>query len=178
MAASGDYGYGNGAPLIGSVSYPSASRYAVAVGGTTLTRAGNRRGFTERAWAYTTSGCSAYIAKPRWQHDALCGKRTTADVAAVADPTTGLAVYDTYGFGGWQQVGGTSAAAAVVAGVFGLNVHHGAVPAPARLYRPGAQTFDITVGANGSCDGSYLCTSTKGYDRPTGVGTPDGPSAF
>ncbi len=178
VVASGNYGYGNGAPIIGSVSYPSASRFAVAVGGTTLTPAGNDRGFTETAWSSTTSGCSAYIAKPRWQHDPLCAKRTTADVAAVADPSTGLAVYDTFGFGGWQQLGGTSAASAIVAGVFGLRDRTGSVPAGARLYRPGAGLFDVTEGANGRCRQSYLCTAAPGYDGPSGVGTPDGISAF
>jgi hypothetical protein len=26
----------------------------------------------------------------------------------------------------------------------------------------------------GYCDGSYVCTGVKGYDGPTGLGTPDG----
>lgn len=178
VAASADYGYGNGAPLIGSISYPSASRYSVAVGGTTLTPSGNDRGFTETVWASTTSGCSAYIAKPSWQPGRLCAKRTTADVAAVADPGTGLAVYDTFGYDGWVQVGGTSLAAAIVAGIYGLNGEAGSLPPAASLYQPGASLFDVSEGANGKCKGTYLCTARPGYDGPSGVGTPHGDTAF
>jgi hypothetical protein len=178
VVAAADYGYGNGAPLIGSISYPSASRFAVAVGGTTLTPSANDRGFTETVWANTTSGCSAYIAKPTWQHDRLCGKRTTADVAAVADPATGLAVYDTFGYDGWVEVGGTSLATAVVAGIYGLNGQPGSTRPAADLYAAGASVFDVTEGANGECKGSYLCTARVAYDGPSGVGTPNGDTAF
>jgi hypothetical protein len=38
--------------------------------------------------------------------------------------------------------------------------------------------FDVTSGSNGSCGGSYLCTSVPGYDGPTGLGTPNGTGAF
>ena len=37
---------------------------------------------------------------------------------------------------------------------------------------------DVVSGSNGSCSGSYLCTSAAGYDGPTGLGTPNGVSAF
>lgn len=178
VAASGDYGYGNGTPLIGSISYPSASTHAIAVGGTTLTAASNARGFTETAWADTTSGCSAYIAKPAWQHDPACGRRTTADVAAVGDPSTGLATYDSYQSPGWQQIGGTGLSAGIIAGVYGLASGAGHATDARSLYRPGASLFDVTSGSNGTCKGSYLCTARTGYDGPSGVGTPDGIGAF
>src|SRR5262249_3597783 len=58
-ASSGDDGYG--------VSYPAASRYVTAVGGTSLTRGGGSRGWSETAWSGAGSGCSAYEAKPAWQ---------------------------------------------------------------------------------------------------------------
>ena len=54
----------------------------------------NARGWTETAWSGAGSGCSAYEAKPSWQTDTGCAKRTVADVSAVADPNTGVAVYD------------------------------------------------------------------------------------
>lgn len=108
VVASGGYGYGNGAVLIGGVGYPAASRYAMAVGGTSLIRDGSARGWTETAWDGATSGCSAYIGKPGWQRDKLCGMCTVADISAVADPHAGLAVYDRFGYDGWLQVGGTS----------------------------------------------------------------------
>ncbi len=56
-ASSGDSGFG--------VSYPAASPFLTAVGGTSLTRAaGTARGWTESAWDGAGSGCSACEAKP------------------------------------------------------------------------------------------------------------------
>ena len=79
----------------------------------------------EHAWSGAGSGCSAYVKKPSYQHDAHCGLRTVADVSSDADPDTGLAVYDStpnpYGITpGWLEVGGTSAASPLIAGVIGL----------------------------------------------------------
>jgi subtilase family serine protease len=71
----------------------------------------------ESAWNHTSSGCSAYESKPAWQTDSGCARRAVADVAAVADPATGVAAYDTYRASGWQVFGGTSVSAPVVAGV-------------------------------------------------------------
>src|SRR5204863_69854 len=60
-ASSGDSGYG--------VEYPAASRYVTAVGGTSLKRASNARGWTETVWSGAGSGCSAYEPKPSLQTD-------------------------------------------------------------------------------------------------------------
>jgi Subtilase family len=177
VVASGDYGYGNGAILIGSVSYPAASRYAVAVGGTSLTRADDARGWSESVWDGATSGCSAYIHKPGWQKDKLCGMRTVVDVSAVADVKTGLAVYDTFGYNGWLQVGGTSLATPIVSSVYAMG---GAPKTPyaSGLYASPDGLFDVVGGSNGQCQETYLCDGVPGYDSPTGLGTPDGTSAF
>src|SRR5919205_4503064 len=102
-ASSGDDGYG--------VSYPAASRYLTAVGGTSLTRNSSTRGWTESAWSGAGSGCSAYDAKPSWQKDTGCSRRTVADVSAVADPNTGVAVLYS---GVWFTVGGTSASSPII----------------------------------------------------------------
>ncbi|HET7034945.1 MAG TPA: S8 family serine peptidase [Thermomicrobiaceae bacterium] len=169
--SSGDAGYG--------VEYPAASRYVTAVGGTSLTRSSASRGWSETVWRDAGSGCSAYEAKPSWQTDAGCGKRTVADVAAVADPNTGVAVYDSYryqGYSGWLVFGGTSVAAPVVAGVYALagnSPTYGSYP-----YGHSASLNDVTSGSNGSCGGSYLCTGRTGYDGPTGNGTPNGTGGF
>ncbi len=166
LFATGDYGYGNGAILIGGISYPAASRYTIAVGGTSLTRDTSPRGWTETAWDGATSGCSAYIHKPSWQRDDLCDMRTVADLSAVADPKTGLAVYDTFGYAGWVQVGGTSLATPIVASVFTTDLRD--------LYRHPEELYDVTSGSNGTnCSGTYLCTAVPGYDGPTGLGTPN-----
>jgi hypothetical protein len=175
VASSGDSGYT-------VPTFPAAYPSVVAVGGTSLTRADNARGWQETAWSGSGSGCSAWVDKPAWQQDTDCPGRTIADVSAVADPDTGLAVYATSvgrGSGGWTVVGGTSASAPYVAGVIALAGHPGAFPDASRLYSAPAEGLnDVTGGSTGTCDGDYLCTAVPGYDAPTGNGTPNGLSAF
>lgn len=169
--SSGDSGYG--------VEFPAASRWVTAVGGTTLTKDGGSWG--ETAWSDAGSGCSAYVSKPNWQKDTGCANRTVADVAAVADPNTGVAVYDTYGlgrFGGWLVFGGTSVSAPIIAGVYALAGNTSRVTYGRDPYRHKRLLLDVTSGSNGSCGGSYLCTAMSGYDGPTGLGTPNGTAAF
>ncbi|MFD9795863.1 putative Ig domain-containing protein [Streptomyces sp. NPDC059070] len=174
--SSGDSGYG--------VEYPAASQYVTSVGGTSLSRAGNARGWSESVWGSSSggegagSGCSAYDPKPSWQHDTGCAKRTVADVSAVADPATGLAVYDSYQASGWNVYGGTSASSPIIAGVYALAGTPAAGSYPGSYpYAHTASLNDVTSGANGSC-GTYLCKAGTGYDGPTGLGTPNGTAAF
>ena len=166
-ASSGDSGYG--------VSYPAGSRYLTAVGGTSLTRGGGTRGWTESAWSGAGSGCSAYEAKPSWQTDSGCSRRTVADVSAVADPNTGVAVL----FAGlWWTVGGTSASSPIIASVYALAGNASSVNAGSFPYSHTGGLFDVTTGSNGSCSPSYLCHGAAGYDGPTGLGTPNGVTGF
>ena len=169
-ASSGDGGYG--------VEFPAASQYVTAVGGTSLKRDGSTRGFTETVWSGAGSGCSAYITKPSWQHDTGCARRTVADVSAVADPNTGVAVYDTYRLhpGGWLVFGGTSVAAPIIGSLYALAGT--ATVAGSYPYAHLSGLFDVTSGSNGSCGGTYLCTGKAGFDGPTGLGTPNGTTAF
>jgi subtilase family serine protease len=168
--SSGDDGFG--------VEFPAASQYVTAVGGTSLSRDGSARGFSERAWSGAGSGCSAYIAKPAWQADSGCGRRSVADVSAVADPNTGVAVYDTFGSPGWMQFGGTSASAPIIAGVYALAGNAGSVTYGSYPYSHSGSLFDVQSGSNGSCSPAYLCTAGPGYDGPTGLGTPNGTGGF
>ncbi|MEY9934411.1 subtilase family serine protease [Catenulispora sp. GP43] len=177
-AGTGDWDYQWG------VGYPSSSPYVTAVGGTSLVKASNPRGWTETVWNSkpgegTGSGCSAYESKPSWQKDSGCAKRTESDVAAVADPGHGVAVYDSYQEKGWGVYGGTSAATPVIAGVYADagTPSSGSNPASFPYADPGALN-DVTSGSDGSCSPSYLCTAQKGYDGPTGLGTPNGTAAF
>ncbi len=167
--SSGDGGYG--------VEFPASSPHVTAVGGTSLSRSGGARGWSESAWNGAGSGCSTTYAKPSWQTDTLCTRRMVADVSAVADPNTGVAVYGPTGRGsGWMVFGGTSVAAPLVAGVYGVNgasVNYGQNPWSNRT-----ALNDVTSGSNGSCGGTYFCTAGAGYDGPTGLGTPNGTSAF
>lgn len=172
-AASGDTGYG--------VKWPAASPYVTAVGGTTLDLDSSNARVRESAWGLGGSGCSVYESKPAWQKDEGCSGRTVPDVAAVADPNTGAAVYDSYGYRGergWMKVGGTSLAAPLVAAVYALAGNADEVVAGSHPYANSASLFDIQEGANGACSTSYLCTSTAGYDGPTGLGSPAGVAGF
>ncbi len=166
-ASSGDSGFG--------VEYPAAATTVLAVGGTHLVRDASARGWTETAWSGAGSGCSAFETKPAWQHDTGCARRTVADASAVADPNTGVAVFDSFGPAGqtgWLVFGGTSVAAPVVASVFALTSHAGATPQ--YPYSNPSQFFDAVGGTNGTCSPSYLCTAVAGYDGPTGIGSPNG----
>jgi Subtilase family len=176
-ASAGDSGYG--------LSYPAASQYVTSVGGTSLRPAAGSRGWAERAWgktghgAGTGAGCSAVDAKPAWQADTGCTMRTDNDVAADANPNTGVAVYDSYDQHGWLEAGGTSAAAPIIASVFALAGPPAAGSYPSSYpYLHASSLFDVTSGADGSCAGSYRCTAKAGYDGPTGLGSPDGTAAF
>jgi subtilase family serine protease len=171
-ASAGDGGYG--------VSYPAASKDVTAVGGTSLVRAsGTTRGWSETVWSGTGSGCSQFEAKPSWQKHAGCTHRIDNDVAAVADPNTGVAVYDTYDQGGWLQVGGTSASSPIIASVFALAgaPTAGSYPSSYPYNHPHA-LHDVTSGSNGSCSPAFLCHGETGYDGPTGLGTPHGVTEF
>jgi N-acetylneuraminic acid mutarotase len=177
-AAAGDDGYG--------VFYPAASPYVTAVGGTTLTQAsGTARGWTESAWGGidqggTGSGCSFYEPKPAWQTDTGCAHRTVADVSAVADPDTGVAVYDSFSAGGWNEVGGTSVATPLIAAAYALAGPPAPGSSPASYpYAHPSELNNITQGTNGGpCSPAYLCNAGPGYNGPTGLGTPDGVAAF
>jgi N-acetylneuraminic acid mutarotase len=175
-ASSGDDDFG--------VSYPAASQYVTSVGGTSLSRDSSPRGWTESVWHNSFggpgSGCSVFEPKPAFQTDTGCDMRAVADVAAVADPVTGVAVYDSFGTGGgWGQYGGTSASAPIIASVYAVagTPVSGTYPNSYPYARTSALN-DVTTGANGTCSPSYLCTAGTGYDGPTGLGTPAGVAAF
>ncbi|HEX3708041.1 MAG TPA: S53 family peptidase [Mycobacteriales bacterium] len=195
-ASAGDSGYG--------VEFPAAAPTVTAVGGTTLSRASNPRGWTETVWGSagggllglggsasgTGSGCSAYEAKPSWQKDAGCTKRTVADVSADANPSTGVAVYDSTadssGNVGWLEFGGTSVASPIIAAVYAIAGNAASTSGASYAYAHTSSLNDVTSGTNGSCGGllsggsakKYLCTAGAGYDGPTGLGTPNGTGAF
>jgi len=174
-AAAGDDGFG--------AAFPAASPHVVAVGGTTLTRApAQPRGWAETSWAGTGSGCSGYEPKPAWQTDD-CTTRAENDVSAVANPDTGVAVYDTYDLQGWNIFGGTSAATPLIASAYALagppvgGTYPGSYP-----YADPSALNDITSGPGnlpgGCAPWTWECTPGPGYDGPTGLGTPNGVSAF
>ena len=185
-AAAGDTGYGP--------QYPATSQLVTSVGGTTLTQApSTTRGWTETAWSGTGSGCSTLGPKPAWQTDTNattgCLNRTENDVSAVADQSTGVAVYDTYPntvnvTKGYNELGGTSASTAIITSVYALA----GAPTPGTYpssypYQHTSAFNQVTSGSNGSCEPGrlYLCNaadSLTGYSGPAGLGTPAGTAGF
>lgn len=171
-ASSGDDGYEG-------PSFPASSHYVTAVGGTTLKTASNTRGWTESVWKGSGSGCTTKNEAPEGQDSDItkCTGRAMADVAAVADPSTGLAVYapTTASSSSWAVYGGTSLSAPVVAAVYALSGdtdgYANTIP-----YAHESELFDVTSGDNGDCDN--WCTAKEGWDGPTGLGTPNGVGAF
>ncbi|MGZ4509596.1 MAG: S53 family peptidase [Blastococcus sp.] len=171
-ASTGDNGYG--------VSSPASLPTVIAVGGTSLNSASNARGWTETAWSGAGSGCSSLNPKPTYQTSATqCAGKATADVSAVADPNTGVAVYDSYayqGYSGWMQFGGTSASSPIIASVFAQGPS--ATDPAAHIWGNASALNDVTSGSNGTCTTTVWCTAGTGWDGPTGLGTPAGVGAF
>jgi subtilase family serine protease len=179
--SSGDNGYG--------AEYPASSKYVTAVGGTHLVKDSSTRGWTESAWSGAGSGCSSYnsaLPVATAEQTAACGSsRAEADVSAVADPNTGVAVYDStayQGSSGWLVFGGTSASSPIIAAVYALAGHAGSSTyATTQMntlpYGHVSSLNDVTSGSNGSC-GTRVCDSQAKWDGPTGLGTPIGYAAF
>lgn len=170
-ASTGDEGYG--------VESPASFDTVIAVGGTSLSNTGS--GWSESAWSGAGSGCSADNDKPSWQTDATqCSGKANADVSAVADPNTGVSIYDSTpynGASGWQVYGGTSASSPIIASVYALSGNTSGYPAE-YTWAHSDGLNDVTSGSNGSCSTSVWCNAGSGWDGPTGLGTPNGTSAF
>ncbi|MBV8117171.1 MAG: S53 family peptidase [Candidatus Eremiobacteraeota bacterium] len=192
VASAGD----NGGGLLdcGGPQQPCSLGPVVCVGGTHLVPSNKPRGWEESVWndlskdlcsgpcGATGSGCSIYVQKPSWQHDPSCKMRSEADVAADASPFTPVAVY----YNGWSAFGGTSASAPMIAGIFGRAGNAAQIVGPEHIWLNHTKLFDQTTGNNiykpvgGDCASSihYICYAQKGYDGPTGFGTPNGLGAF
>lgn len=168
-AAAGDHAYNP------TALWPAILPTVVGVGGTSLTSTSPR---AETAWRQAGSGCSKVYGKPSFQSglNTGCAMRAESDVSADADPDTGVAVYDTFQHRGWVVFGGTSVAAPIVASAFALAGAAGE-NAVGNLYAHTTGLNDITFGSNGTC-GAPLCVAGRGWDGPTGLGSPNGVEAF
>ncbi|GAC1388631.1 MAG: hypothetical protein NVSMB31_02940 [Vulcanimicrobiaceae bacterium] len=192
VASSGDNGYINRKSTCDATTashecgdYPASSPYVTAVGGTSLTPdPTSARPWTETAWTGAGSYCSPFEPKPVWQIDTGCPTRMVADVSAVADPQTGVAVYDSTpdkGFvGGWGTFGGTSASAPIIGAAFALAGNASTINTREAPYKHLGALIDITFGTNftGTCSPLYFCNAVAGYDGPTGLGVPYGTAAL
>jgi hypothetical protein len=201
-AAAGDDGYLDWLeePRSGSASFPASSPQVVAVGGTRLSVGPEGEWAGESVWndggeskgrpdghGASGGGCSARFTAQPWQQAVAdwstvgCGdKRGVADVAADADPYSGLAVYDTspeceslyeeedgeLQDVHWCTIGGTSLATPMIASTFALAGGAGGVAFPARtLYEAESRTpaalHDVSEGSNAEC--------AKPFDSATGL---------
>jgi len=138
---------------LGRTSYPAASQLVTAVGGTSLSRGAT--GWTESAWKYGGHGCSSYIRRPAWQDSTRCRSRSAVDVSAVADPQTGVTMFESQA-GGWLVAGGTSVGAPLIAAAYALSGNPQG-PAYAYAHRSG-----------------FRALTSLGYDPSTGLGSPEG----
>ncbi len=184
LAATGDWG--------AAVMWPSVSPKVLAVGGTSLTYSGTGPR-SEVSWSGTGGSTSLYTPTPSYQTSAVPGmgtlaRRTVADVAFNADPSTGQYVA-TMAPGSttikWSSIGGTSLSTPQWAGLVAVANATRALSAKAALGLPHSILYgqiaavpgtyasafaDITKGSNGAC---ATCTAKAGYDALSGLGTPN-----
>ena len=168
-ASTGDHGYQD-------ASAPANMTSVIAVGGTSILPDGSARGFSETVWSGAGSGCSDRNRAPSYQDTRAtkCKGDAMADVSAAANPSQGGA--SIYYNGHFTQVGGTSESSPLIAAVFALSGKTRDYPGKYLWDNPN-KLYDITSGSNGAC-GAPLCTAGKGWDGPTGLGTPNGIGAF
>jgi subtilase family serine protease len=129
---------------------------------------------SQSAWSSGGGGPSRYEKRPSYQSSisrTVGNARGIPDVSAVADPNSGVWIYDSAG-GGWIVVGGTSVATPVVAGITNLRGGVFSLSSNAELthiYGSQSHYTDITTG---SC---RTHRATTNWDFCTGIGVPKGP---
>ena len=191
---------------------PAAQPFVTAVGGTSVIWNGSRNESTwNNQYGASGGGISQYWAAPSWQtgpgvtnnyttgipchapSGAFC--REVPDLSLNADPTTGYQVYCTSqavsfcrGQGPWFQLGGTSAAAPIIAAMTALQNQYLLAHGSFNVGFLNPLLYQIAAGANASQNihditqgpsndfqnknaGAY--PTTAGYDLATGLGSPD-----
>ncbi len=167
-------------------NFPSTDPNVVAVGGTAILLNNNGSRSEEAVWnengvddnvglnkAHSQGagggGCSKRYTAKAWQsaypgyNAARChGKRLAADISAIADPSTGLDIYDTFGQRGWMTVGGTSLASPVTAALFALAGGSGGAAYPSsslyvNAHRSASSVFDVVPTSDGFASGNSFC---------------------
>ncbi len=146
-------------------SWPAASQYVVAVGGTTL-NATTTTWNSATVWTSGGGSSSTFEPQPTWQNGVAPGsKRGLPDIAYDADPNSGSKIIVN---GATQQYGGTSLSAPLFAGtwarIIAIKGSSVGFAAPLLYQLAGSAFHDITSGNNGGE------TASVGYDLATGRG--------
>jgi len=194
VSSSGDTGAASdpalGAAPVKEVSLPASDPLVLAAGGTSLALNPSTGAYSgELAWNTSAGGFSHLFSRPSYQ-DGVPGigaTRGVPDVAADADPDTGMALAIADGTKSYDlfAAGGTSAATPLWAGVIALADQYAGRPLgfvnPA-IYRignspMGRQAFhDVTTGDNSVVVVPRLITgyqASPGWDPITGWGSPN-----
>ncbi len=170
-----------------TIGFPADVPWVTSVGGTTITRQGST--ISESAWNKSEGGFSSFFAEPSYQQTLPLSvqsqaqhRRGVPDVAAAADPQSGMAYYEA---GTWSLAGGTSASAPLWAGLIAIANQMAGHPLgfinPA-IYKVAESAnytrdfHDITAGNNDVAEGSTTVkgyAATHGWDAITGWGTPN-----
>ena len=211
LASSGDDGSSacldpNGKPLPGlAVSYPASSPFVTGVGGTNVSLNAANQIISQEVWndsplvvAAGGGGTSGLFNRPSYQNGFVTGsKREVPDVSMLADVAPGYEIYCTakgdcisgQETNPWTQVGGTSAAAPLLAGGLALvdqqlrtTGHQDLGLANPLLYEIDHSSAaanvisDVTTNNNDLGDSIIgrpfgCCTATPGYDEASGLGS-------
>lgn len=174
-----------------TVGFPADEPWVLAAGGTRVVPTSSG-GYARSAWSGSEGGFSAFFAEPDYQtalpasiQQQMRNHRGIPDVAAPADPNTGLAIYVA---GRWSTASGTSAATPFWAGLIALADQAAGHPlgfVNPTLYRIGASSsypqdfFDIVTG-NNSVNRPEVSVqgfdAVPGWDAVTGLGEPNAPN--
>src|SRR5437588_12031211 len=174
-----------------TTSFPTDDPWVTSVGGTSLNREGTA--FQESVWngsgGASGGGFSIFFSTPSYQmtlptsvQNQLNNRRGVPDIAGDADPSTGLAYFNSGH--GWDLAGGTSASAPLWAAFMAIANQMAGHPLGfinPTLYKLAASSaytqdfHDITIGDNSVNRGGVQVQgypAVPGWDPVTGLGTP------
>ena len=188
-----------------SASWPATSPWVLAAGGTNITLTPGNTIASSGVWndteygsPYTQTaagggGVSTFEKRPWWQPAIPSQKtyRMVPDVAAFADPSPGYVIVCSSSVQGCSRssgqtiafVGGTSAAAPLVAGMIALwdqQARRAGLPNPGFVppllysiaHRSPGSFLDVTTGSNAIFGGVPCCAAGPGFDLASGLGSP------
>ncbi len=163
---------------------PAALPNVIGVGGTSINRSTNGDLLTQTSWYDSGGGLSPYIATPAFQSavsNVVGTARGVPDIAAIADPQTGVWVFDSTPYEGnngtlvgWIVLGGTSVASPVAASIVNDagTFNRSTVAELTEIYANLGNASAFTDITKGPCGNNLLGRATIGYDVCTGIGAP------